>query len=169
MPFSGRMSRPKSTRPHEPNGWVAAAHEVTSVCNPDTKESWSREVIVHEPWINPDHFQRYRGNHVYRTMARAEIEAERASKRTGELILAYTCFSCRRVHIGHADLSQQLARVPHVARPCQRCQAERGREVTPERFTVMAAGTAPRRTPLPLPAKAFLCHHGCRKTAFREF
>ena len=77
--------------------------------------------MIREPWINPDHSKRCEGKRAYRTMARAELEAERASKRTGELIIAYTCFDCRLFHIGHADLSQQLARVPHVDRPCQHC------------------------------------------------
>ncbi len=80
--------------------------------------------MIREPWINPDHVKRCQGKHVYRTMARAELEAERASQRTGELIIAYTCFDCREIHIGHADFSQQLARIPHVDRPCQHCNAE---------------------------------------------
>jgi len=56
-------------------------------------------------------------------MAQAEIQAERASKVTGELIIAYICFDCGMFHIGHADLSQQLARIPHVDRPCEHCGA----------------------------------------------
>ncbi len=52
--------------------------------------------MIREPWINPDHIKRCEGKRAYRTMARAELEAERASKRTGALIIVYTCFDCRR-------------------------------------------------------------------------
>ena len=44
-----------------------------------------------------------------------------ASRKTGELIIAYACFDCGYCHIGHADRSQQLAREIHVDRPCEKC------------------------------------------------
>ncbi|MBB5343393.1 KH domain-containing protein [Tunturibacter empetritectus] len=72
-------------------------------------------------WQNPAHFQSCDGKRAFRSLAEAEIEAERASKKTGELILAYTCYDCGRFNVGHADLSQQLARILHLDRPCQRC------------------------------------------------
>ena len=72
-------------------------------------------------WINPAHFARCDGKRGFRSLAMGEIEAERASVETGDLILAYTCCDCGRVHIGHADLSQQLARIPHIDRPCKEC------------------------------------------------
>ncbi len=53
-------------------------------------------------------------------MRQAEQKAERASGRTGELIIAYECVDCGFYHIGHADLSQRLAREVRIAR-CRVC------------------------------------------------
>ena len=96
--------------------------------------------MLRNAWINPEHFKRCDGKQAYRTMKQAEIRAERASKSTGELIIAYTCFDCRMIHIGHADLSQQLARIPHVDRACQHCAAEipESKKQKAERFRSVA-------------------------------
>jgi hypothetical protein len=48
----------------------------------------------------------------YRSSAQAEIAAENASRKTGELIIAYQCYDCSAFHIGHADLTQQIVRRP---------------------------------------------------------
>ncbi len=72
-------------------------------------------------WKNPAHFRRCESKRAYPSLGEAEVQAARASDRTGELILAYTCCDCGSAHIGHADLSQQLARVPHMDRPCLHC------------------------------------------------
>lgn len=77
--------------------------------------------MASQEWTNPAYFKRCFGKFGFRSIAKAEIEAERASAKTGDLILAYTCCDCSQVNIGHADLSQQLARIPHIDRPCQKC------------------------------------------------
>ena len=59
----------------------------------------------------------------HRSMRIAERLAERASLKKGELIITYQCIDCGSFHIGHADLSQRLARAPHVDLPCQHCGA----------------------------------------------
>ena len=72
-------------------------------------------------WINPVHFRRCQGKQRFRTFAQAEPVAERASRKTGELILAYTCFDCGRIHIGHADRAQQLVREERSGPACRHC------------------------------------------------
>ena len=54
--------------------------------------------------------RRCEGKAAYPSMRKAEFRAERVSIREGELIIAYDCPDCGRFHIGHADLSQKLAR-----------------------------------------------------------
>jgi hypothetical protein len=73
-------------------------------------------------WKNPAHFRRCFGKHGYRSASRAEIQAEKASKKSGDLIIAYKCFDCGFFHIGHADRSQQIVRIPRVGRLCQECE-----------------------------------------------
>lgn len=41
---------------------------------------------------------------------KAEKAARLASKRTGDLIVAYMCYHCGKWHIGHADKSQHIVR-----------------------------------------------------------
>ena len=65
--------------------------------------------------------RRCAGKTRFPNMARAERRAEALSIRTGDLILAYECADCGRFHVGHADLSQRLARAIHVDRNCLRC------------------------------------------------
>ena len=65
--------------------------------------------------------RRYNGKAAYSGMLKAESRAESASGRAGALIIAYECPDCGRFHIGHADLSQRLAREVHVDRGCLRC------------------------------------------------
>ena len=51
----------------------------------------------------------------------ADKAAQRASAKTGELIISYQCYECHRWHIGHADLSQILARIPPGRALCEVC------------------------------------------------
>lgn len=89
------------------------------LAEPDT--SMQNLSMASAGWTNPAHFQRCAGKYGFRSMAKAEREAERVSNKLGELVLAYTCCDCGLYHIGHADLSQRLARVPHVEKPCEQC------------------------------------------------
>jgi hypothetical protein len=74
--------------------------------------------MARSEWKNPTHFKRCDGKRGFRSMATAEIEAERASAKTGELIIAYTCLrlrpgphrSCRPVSAARPH--------PHIDRPC---------------------------------------------------
>jgi predicted RNA-binding Zn-ribbon protein involved in translation (DUF1610 family) len=71
-------------------------------------------------WSNPA-ARRCDSKHAYFKMSPAESNANRATKRTGELIVAYECPDCGRFHIGHADLAERLAREVHVDFPCLQC------------------------------------------------
>jgi hypothetical protein len=76
-------------------------------------------------WSNPA-LRRCDRKCVYRSFARAEIAAEKASHKTGELILAYQCYDCSAFHIGHADESQKIVRrppdPPSLPVTCPRCK-----------------------------------------------
>ena len=65
---------------------------------------------IQPSWINPASRRRCHGKRHYRTITQAEIAAEKASYRSGELILAYQCYDCLHFHIGHADQSQKILR-----------------------------------------------------------
>ncbi len=65
---------------------------------------------IQPPWTNPASLRRCHGKRRYPSITQAEIAAEKASYRTGELILAYQCYDCLRFHIGHADQSQKRLR-----------------------------------------------------------
>ena len=110
--------------------------------------------MLREPWRNPAHLSRCEGKHAFRSLARAEIEAERASRKTGELILAYTCCDCGSAHVGHADLSQQFARVEHVDQGCKHC----GQPI-PE---------SKKRKAFFYASKALYCSDRCQSEARRE-
>jgi len=60
-------------------------------------------------WENPAVARCY-GKQAYRKMTTAEEVAQRDSKRLGTLVVAYECYDCGDFHVGHADLSQRLAR-----------------------------------------------------------
>jgi hypothetical protein len=72
-------------------------------------------------WQNPAHLHRCQGKRRYSSMHKAEIEADRASDRAGELIIAYRCPDCRKFHVGHADKHQLLARGGQHAPSCLIC------------------------------------------------
>lgn len=64
-------------------------------------------------WRNPGVVRCYRKKR-YPNWVLAEAAAEKASVRTGELIIAYECPDCGKFHIGHADKAQQITRQPPV-------------------------------------------------------
>jgi hypothetical protein len=105
-------------------------------------------------WKNPAHFKRCHGKRGYSSIRKADIQAERASARSGDLIIAYACFDCGYFHIGHADLSQQIVRVPLAARPCQHCGGP-----IPEAKTLKATR---------FHSTALYCSDQCQKKAQRK-
>jgi hypothetical protein len=76
--------------------------------------------VIRGEWQNPA-LKRCDSKLAFRSLNQAAVQAERASNRTGELIIAYTCFDCAAFHIGHADLSQQLAHSVPLEPGCRQC------------------------------------------------
>lgn len=77
-------------------------------------------------WRNPAIRRCYR-KIAYSSWQKAEERAEKASLRTGDLIVAYQCYECGRFHIGHADRSQKIVRevaVSSLNSQCPRCNAQ---------------------------------------------
>jgi hypothetical protein len=60
--------------------------------------------------LETQHKKRCAGKQFYRRADSADWAAQRASKRTGELIISYKCYDCGGWHIGHADAAQIAAR-----------------------------------------------------------
>ena len=80
---------------------------------------------IYGEWRNPAIRRCYR-KIAYPSWRKAEKRAEKASIRTGDLIIAYECYDCGKFHIGHADLSQKIVRevsVSSVNSHCPRCNA----------------------------------------------
>jgi hypothetical protein len=76
-------------------------------------------------WRNPA-IRRCNRKIAYSSWHKAEERAEKASLRTGDLIIAYQCYDCGKFHIGHADQSQKIVRevsVSSVNSNCPRCTA----------------------------------------------
>jgi hypothetical protein len=67
------------------------------------------------------HFGRCARKRRFRNPNIADEFAQQASLRTGELIISYQCYDCGKWHIGHADLSQILARIPPNGPTCIIC------------------------------------------------
>jgi hypothetical protein len=67
------------------------------------------------------HFRRCARKRGFRNPNIADELARRASLKTGELIISYQCYDCGKWHIGHADLSQILARIPPNGPICMIC------------------------------------------------
>jgi hypothetical protein len=104
--------------------------------------------VIWGEWQNPA-LRRCDSKLAFRSLNQAAIQAERASSRTGELIIAYTCFDCGAFHIGHADLSQYLA---HVGDPgCRECN-----QPIPEAKKLQARAYS---------AKAIYCSARCQRVA----
>jgi hypothetical protein len=90
---------------------------------------------INGEWHNPAIFRCYRKKR-WLSWSIAERIAARDSATTGELIIAYQCLDCRGYHVGHADLSQIMARqtpssqLPKPAQPialpshCPHCGGE---------------------------------------------
>ncbi|WP_263367966.1 hypothetical protein [Edaphobacter bradus] len=78
--------------------------------SPPKKEN--NTLPIQPPWTNPASQRRCHGKRRYPSITLAETAAEKASYKTGELILAYQCYDCLRFHIGHADASQKIVRKP---------------------------------------------------------
>ena len=66
---------------------------------------------INGEWFNPGTVRCYRKRR-YTSWVLAETAAEKASLKTGELIIAYECPDCHKFHIGHADKAQQIIREP---------------------------------------------------------
>ena len=73
-------------------------------------------------WIQKHHENRCEGKQAYRKASLADEQAEKATHRAGELIISYQCYDCGKWHIGHADQSQILARVPTSKPTCVICK-----------------------------------------------
>ena len=67
------------------------------------------------------HFERCARKRGYSNPDMADELAQKASLRTGDLIISYQCYDCGKWHIGHADLSQILARIPPNGPTCVIC------------------------------------------------
>ena len=66
----------------------------------------------------------------FRNPGSADEAAQRASIRTGELIISYQCCECLKWHIGRADRSQILAHAPPGTSTCVICT----QPIRPERI-----------------------------------
>jgi hypothetical protein len=109
--------------------------------------------VIWGEWKDPA-LTRCDSKRVYRSLNQAAVQAERASNRTGELIIAYTCFDCGAFHIGHADLSQQLAHLAPVDSGCRECNLP-----IPE---------AKKRRARACSSKAIYCSDRCQRVAERK-
>jgi hypothetical protein len=76
------------------------------------------------------HFRRCARKRGFRDPNIADELARRASLKTGELIISSECYDCGKWHIGHADLSQILARIPPSGPTCIIC----GRRISEARI-----------------------------------
>jgi hypothetical protein len=63
-------------------------------------------------WLHRQNRARCARKHAFCSAKKADLAAERASRKSGELIISYQCFDCGNWHIGHADQTQILARQP---------------------------------------------------------
>lgn len=79
-----------------------------------------RKPTISANWEKPS-LRRCDRKRPYLIMRETEIAAEKVTVKGGRLPIAYTCPDCGSFHIGHADQSQQRARLPHVDLPCQNC------------------------------------------------
>lgn len=80
--------------------------------------------------LRKQHFIRCGRKRAYRQAKHADEAAQRASLKTGELIISYQCYECLKWHIGHADQSQILARTSPGYPICEIC----GRRIEVDRL-----------------------------------
>ena len=80
---------------------------------------------IYGEWSNPAQ-RRCLYKAAYGSWHLAEEKAQKASLKTGDLIIAYECYDCKKFHIGHADHSQHIVRqvaLSSVNSQCPRCHA----------------------------------------------
>jgi len=65
----------------------------------------------------------------YRNPKLADQLAERATRKSGQLVVSYPCYECGLWHIGHAEVAQVLARMLPGPSNCEIC----GRPIHPNR------------------------------------
>lgn len=63
-------------------------------------------------WLQKLHRDRCARKEALPNAGVADKLAQRASEKSGELIISYECFDCGMWHIGHADESQIAAHIP---------------------------------------------------------
>jgi hypothetical protein len=91
--------------------------------------------LARHTWQNPAYFSRCHGKTRYRSIVSAALAADKASTKTGELILAYACPDCGGAHIGHPEPTELLLRDNQVFPTCLNCD----KEIPPERRRRAAA------------------------------
>lgn len=72
--------------------------------------------------LKRQHKKRCARKRYYQHAEPADCAAQRASKRSGELILSYKCYDCGGWHIGHADAAQIAAREAMSKPICAICE-----------------------------------------------
>lgn len=108
-------------------------------------------------WKNPDTYNRCERKIRYSSFKKATLMAEKASIKTGDLIISYECFDCLGFHIGHADESQKIARINHENKPCLGCHEH----ISQSRYLAMnLKGWNP--------SGVLYCSRLCKLTAKRE-
>jgi predicted RNA-binding Zn-ribbon protein involved in translation (DUF1610 family) len=80
--------------------------------------------VARNTWQNPAYFSRCHGKKRYGSIVSAALVADKASTKTGELILAYECPDCGGAHIGHPEPTQLLLRNNQVFPTCLNCDKE---------------------------------------------
>ena len=88
-------------------------------------------------WIQKYAKARCGTKQAFRKPGKADEAAMKASLKAGELIVSYQCYDCGRWHIGHADETQILPRLPVVNPPCIIC----GKEISKRRRRGAGAST----------------------------
>ena len=73
-------------------------------------------------WLEQRRERHCKGKQSYHTARQADAVAEKMTHKTHELLISYQCHDCGRWHIGHADESQILARVPTSRPTCVICR-----------------------------------------------
>ncbi len=123
----------------------------TAICGGVTNSIMS----INGTWGNPT-LARCFGKREYGSIVVAEQVAEKASCRTGELIIAYQCYDCMRFHIGHADESQKIVRSLNSPLPflCPNCN---GPIPDPRRFAAKESSSP-----------TVYCSAKCRKASMQR-
>jgi hypothetical protein len=91
--------------------------------------------VIWGEWQNPA-LTRCDSKLAFRSLNQAAVQAERASNRTGELIIAYTCFDCGAFHIGHADAYRSNQDAGSAAKLSRRPRSDKLVPIPSSRSTV---------------------------------